>query len=204
MKTLSSRQKDVLDYLQKVIAQKNYPPSVREICSALGFRSSSTAHAHLAALERKGYIRRDPTKPRAIQVLVPHENEAFSSRVYPVPLVGEVAAGKPGLAFENIESYFPLPLDYFPPGEGIFMLQVMGDSMINAGIHHGDYVIVRRQQEVTNGDIVVALLEEEATVKRFFKENMKIRLQPENESFAPTYHDELVVQGKVVGLFRKM
>lgn len=203
MKSLSSRQKDVLEYLQKIIAQQNYPPSVREICSALGFRSSSTAHAHLAALERKGYIRKDPTKPRAIKVLVSEENEV-PGKVFPVPLVGDVAAGKPILAHENIESYFPLPVEYFPSSEDIFMLQIKGDSMVNAGIHDGDYVIVRRGQEVLNGDIVVALLEDDATVKRFFRENGKIRLQPENENYEPTYHHNIAIQGKVIGLFRKM
>jgi len=216
MDSLTEKQKRVLEYLQQVASVRQYPPSVREICQALGFHSSSTAHAHLESLEKKGYIRKDSSKPRAIEILMdpgekpPEEKQRISRpgvkppEVKSVPVIGEVTAGKPILAEQNIEGYFPLPHDYLPASEGDFMLKVKGDSMTEAGINHGDLVIVRPREYASNGDIVVALLEDEATVKRFYKEENQIRLQPENPRYSPTYHQDVTILGQVIGLFRKM
>ncbi len=204
MKPLTTKQKNVLDYLKKEIAETKYPPSIRDICSALGLRSTSTAHLYLKILEEKGYIRRDPSKTRAIELLTPADSFYINHKnTYNVPIIGEVTAGKPILAEENIEGYFPLPLEFFPNSEGNFMLRIKGDSMINAGMFGGDYILVRQQRDAQNGDIVVALMDDEATVKRFFRENGKVRLQPENENYDPVYLDDLVILGKVIGLFRK-
>lgn len=204
LKPLTAKQKSVLDYLKKEIAEKKYPPSIRDICSALGLSSTSSAHLYLKVLEEKGYIRRDPTKPRAIEVLIPKDDIVYyNKKTFNVPIVGEVTAGKPILAEENIEGYFPLPLDFFPNSEGNFMLRIKGDSMINAGMFDGDYILVRQQRDAQNGDIVVALLQDEATVKRFFRENGSIKLQPENENYDPVYIDDIIILGRVIGLFRK-
>ena len=186
MKKISKRQQDILTFIKDEVKLKGYPPSVREIGEAVGLASSSTVHGHLARLESKGYIRRDPTKPRAIEVLDPEGLTALKSGVVHVPLVGKVTAGLPITAIENIEEYFPLPDTYGTSDDKLFMLEIVGDSMIEAGILNGDYVVVKQQHTANNGEIVVAMTEEdEATVKRFFKEKDYFRLQPENESMEP-------------------
>ncbi|SDF57079.1 transcriptional repressor LexA [Sporolituus thermophilus] len=199
---LSNRQKQILAYIKETLRIKGYPPSVREIGEAVGLSSSSTVHSHLSKLEELGFIRRDPTKPRAIEVLdeAPWRQKALT----PVPMVGRVTAGQPILAVENIEEVFPLPTEFVGNDDNVFMLVVRGDSMINAGILDGDLVIVREQNTARNGDIVVALLDgEEATVKRFYKEKDYIRLQPENNYMEPIYSQNVTILGKVVGLFRR-
>lgn len=207
MKPLTEKQRNVLSFLEREIAEKKYPPSIRDICAALNLSSTSSAHLYLKILEEKGYIRRDPTKPRAIEVLIPsneslYENEYIKDKG--IPIIGEVAAGKPLFAEENIEGYFPVKEPFFNSDDGLFMLRIKGDSMINAGMFDGDHIIVRKQSDAGNGDIIVALLDDEATVKRFFRENGKVRLQPENEKFEAVYVEEVKVLGKVVGLFRKL
>lgn len=205
MSKVSSRQQAILEFIRSEVRMKGYPPSVREIGEAVGLASSSTVHGHLDRLEKKGLIRRDPTKPRAIELLGQEESEnmsLFAHSVKRVPVVGKVTAGIPITATENIDDYFPLPEHYAGDGE-IFMLSVIGDSMIEAGIHSGDYVIVRQQQTADNGDIVVAMTEEdEATVKTFYKEKDHIRLQPENSTMEPIRLKNVTILGKVVGLFR--
>jgi len=195
-----------MEYIISEVQQKGYPPSVREIGEAVGLSSSSTVHAHLAKLEQLGYIRRNPTKPRAIEILiggVVNDLPNYHHQLVQVPIVGTVTAGAPILADQNIEEYFPLPRDYTRTDED-FMLKIKGDSMINAGIFDGDLVIVSRQNSgIANGDIVVALLEDEATVKRFYREKNQIRLQPENEKYEPIYATEVRILGKVIGLVRK-
>lgn len=207
MSKVSSRQQAILEFIRNEVRMKGYPPSVREIGEAVGLASSSTVHGHLDRLEKKGFIRRDPTKPRAIELLGQEDSESigmFAHSVTRVPVVGKVTAGVPITATENIEDYFPLPQHYSADGE-IFMLSVMGDSMIEAGIHNGDYVIVRQQQTANNGDIVVAMTEDdEATVKTFYKEKDHIRLQPENPSMEPIRLKHVSILGKVVGLFRDL
>jgi repressor LexA len=200
---LTRRQEQILDFIRAEVHRKGYPPSVREIGEAVGLSSSSTVHAHLAALEKHGYIRRDPTKPRALEVLDFRDGErGIDPRsVTAVPLVGSVAAGQPILAAENIEATLPLPAEF--AGESTFILRVRGDSMIEAGILDGDYVVVRQQFTADNGDIVVALIEDEATVKRFFREADRIRLQPENSALDPIYVRDARILGKVVALFRR-
>ena len=202
LESLSSRQKEIFEFIKEEVSKKGYPPSVREIGKAVGLSSSSTVHAHLSQLEKKGYIRKDPTKPRAIEVLEGQEF-LYSRDISPVPMVGNVTAGQPILAEENITDYFPLPKDLVQE-DTAFMLSIEGDSMINAGILDGDYVIVKQQSTASNGDIVVALLENEATVKRFYQEGDYIRLQPENDYFEPILTREVKVLGKVIGLFRKI
>lgn len=197
---LTSKQAEILKVIKDNIRQKGYPPSVREIGQAVGLSSSSTVHGYLRKLEKKGYLRRDPTKPRAIEVLDP---EGERMECVNVPLLGRVAAGLPLLAVENKEDLFPLPAHFTGAGE-FFMLKVQGDSMIEAGILNGDMVVVRQQHDANNGDIVVALLEDEATVKRLFKEKDRARLQPENRAMEPIYTKELQVLGKVIGLVRKI
>lgn len=199
---LSSRQIAILEFIKQEIRAKGYPPSVREIGEAVGLSSSSTVHGHLAQLEDKGYIRRDPTKPRAIEVLDGSEGLAKKEMVS-VPVVGKVTAGQPILAVENVEDTFPLPVD-FVGNDVVFILSVQGDSMVEAGILDGDYILVRQQRIARNGDIVVALLEDEATVKTFYKENDYIRLQPENSSLEPIIVNDVSIIGKVVGVFRKL
>lgn len=208
MTKLSPRQQAILDFIKAKVKEKGYPPSVREIGEAVGLASSSTVHGHLDRLEKKGLIRRDPTKPRAIEVLDGdsggQELSDFAHAVVRVPLIGRVTAGAPILATENIEDYFPLPAHVAGDYE-VFMLSVVGDSMIEAGILDGDYVIVRKQQTAQNGDIVVAMTEDdEATVKRFFREKDHIRLQPENSSMEPIILNNVTILGKVIGLYREI
>ncbi|PKM79770.1 MAG: repressor LexA [Firmicutes bacterium HGW-Firmicutes-14] len=199
---LTSRQLAILNFIKKELRKKGYPPSVREIGQAVGLSSSSTVHGHLAHLEKKGYIRRDPTKPRAIEVLEGDGN-FIRKEIVNVPIIGKVTAGQPILAVENVEDTFPLPVD-FVNNDNVFILSVRGDSMINAGILDGDYVMVRQQSHAKNGDIVVALLEDEATVKTFYKEKDYIRLQPENPALTPIYTTDVKVLGKVIGVFRRL
>lgn len=198
---LTPRQQAILTYIKNSLRRRGYPPSVREIGDAVGLCSSSTVHGHLAKLEKLGYIRRDPAKPRAIEVV---EDAAWrNKRITPVPLVGRVTAGTPILAVENVEDVYPLPTDLVR-SDDVFMLAVQGDSMVNAGILDGDYVIVRQQNTADPGDIVVALIEDEATVKRFFPEKGYVRLQPENDAMRPIIVHNVTILGKVIGLFRKM
>jgi repressor LexA len=223
MKPLKDREKKILDYMLNEIKKKGYPPTVREMCSALGIKSTSTAHKDIAGLEEKGYIRKDPTKPRAIEILDPglfskenvpsQESGAYLNQsnfdsdkinVIEVPLVGQIAAGTPILADENIQDSFPVPSRYVDKGTH-FMLTVKGDSMIEAGIFSGDYILVRQQQTANNGDIVVAMVdgfESEATVKTFYKEKDHIRLQPENQSLSPIILKDVKILGLVKGVFR--
>lgn len=192
-----------MDFIKNEVRDKGYPPSVREIGEAVGLASSSTVHGHLDRLEKKGLIRRDATKPRAIEILGHDDSSSmFATSIARVPLIGKVTAGVPITASENIEDYFPLP-SHFVGDFNVFMLSVSGDSMIEAGIHDGDYVIVRQQQTANNGDIVVAMTEDdEATVKTFYKESDHIRLQPENSSLQPIILKHVTILGRVVGLFR--
>ena len=203
MKEISDRQKQIYQFIKRTVQEKGYPPSVREIGIAVGLQSSSTVHGHLAKLEDKGYIKRDPTKPRAIEI-VQTENQSYTP-VIQVPVLGKVTAGLPITAVENVDEYFPLP-EHFTANHNseIFLLNVAGDSMIDAGIFDGDRVIVRKQNIAHNGDIIVAMTDEdEATVKRFYKEKGYYRLQPENPALEPIYLDSVTVLGKVVGLFRE-
>lgn len=204
MNTLSKRQETIISYIKEQVKLKGYPPSVREICEAVGLSSTSTVHGHLSRLEKKGYIRRDPTKPRAIEVIdmeddfnIPRTDVRFA------PVIGKVTAGVPITAVENIEEYIPLPVDLSYTDAKIFVLIIEGESMIEAGILNGDMVIIKQQNTANNGDIVVAMTEdEEATVKRFFKEDNHIRLQPENANMAPLRYDNVTILGKVVGVYR--
>ena len=200
---ISKKQQEILDYLKREIMSHGYPPTVREICDAVHLKSTSSVHSHLESLEKNGYIRRDPAKPRAIEIV----DDAFNvtrREVASIPLVGQVAAGVPILAAQNIESYFPLPADYMPQNPA-FMLRVKGTSMINAGINNGDLLLVEEQKTARNGDIVVAMIDDSATVKRFYKEKGYIRLQPENDSMDPIIvKDHLQIIGKVFGVLRFM
>jgi repressor LexA len=198
---LTQRQQEIFDYVRKYVGEHGYPPTVRDIGKAIGLASSSTVHAHLANLEKLGVLRRDPTKPRAIEVLKDKAREVVAPAGLPV--VGQVAAGQPILADENIEEYVPVP-GIAGGDDGEFVLRVKGDSMKDAGILEGDFVIVRRQETAADGDIVVALVGEEATVKRFFRENDHVRLQPENETMEPIRTREAQVLGRVVGLCRRV
>lgn len=203
---VKQRQQAIMDFIKKEVRTKGYPPSVREIGQAVGLASSSTVHGHLERLEKKGLIRRDPTKPRAIEILDSDQEayNALNSSISRVPVIGKVTAGAPILATENIEDYFPLP-SHFVADQTVFMLNVIGDSMINVGICDGDYVIVRQQQVANNGEIVVAMTEdEEATVKRFYKEKDHFRLQPENDALQPLLLQHVQILGKVIGLFRDL
>ena len=199
---LTKRQQEVLDFVRAQIQRQGYPPSVREIGEAVGLSSSSTVHSHLSALEAKGYIRRDPTKPRALELLDYRDTEAGVDygNARAVPLVGQVAAGEPILAAENIESTMQLPEEM--AGDATFILRVKGDSMIDAGILDGDYVVVRQQNTANNGDVVVALLGDDATVKTFYKEADRVRLQPENAALEPIYTRDVQIMGRVISLFR--
>lgn len=201
MANLSPRQKAILEFIKTEIRLKGYPPAVREIGEAVGLSSSSTVHGHLAQLEEKGYIRRDPTKPRAIEVL--DGQQLIKKEMVNVPIIGKVTAGEPILAVENIEDSFPLPMD-FVRNENVFILSIRGDSMIEAGILDGDYVLIRQQNDAKNGDIVVALIEDEATVKTFYKEKDHFRLQPENPYLEPILVKEVTILGKVIGVFRRL
>ncbi|MEH7504828.1 transcriptional repressor LexA [Neobacillus drentensis] len=204
MAKISKRQQDILDFIKSEVKSKGYPPSVREIGEAVGLASSSTVHGHLARLESKGLIRRDPTKPRAIEILEADVAAHIPrNAVVNVPVVGKVTAGLPITAIENVEEYFPLPESLAPADEQVFMLEIMGESMIEAGILDGDYVIVKQQPTANNGDIVVAMTEEdEATCKRFFKEKDYIRLQPENSTMEPIILRNVSILGKVIGVYR--
>lgn len=203
---LSPREEAILKAIKIYVSNKGYPPSVREIGQAVALKSSSTVHNYLKRLEQKGLLRRDPTKPRALELLPGIESGlpvSYSTEMNIIPVLGQVAAGQPLLAEENYEETFPLPLNFTGPGD-FFMLTVKGDSMIETGILDGDLVLVRKQATAQNGDIVVALLEDEATVKRFFREPDRVRLQPENSLLEPIYTREVSVLGKVVGLIRKL
>lgn len=206
MTKVSKRQEAILEFIKEQVRLKGYPPSVREIGEAVGLASSSTVHGHLSRLEGKGLIRRDPTKPRAIEIITPEEDNSIPRQdVIHVPLIGKVTAGNPITAIENIEEFFPLPNTYGTGEDNLFMLEIMGESMIEAGILDGDYVIVKKQSNANNGDIVVAMTEDdEATVKRFFKEKTSIRLQPENSSMEPIIVNNVSILGKVVGLYRNV
>lgn len=200
---LTARQKDVFDYMRNYISENGYAPSVREVCDALNLKSTSTAHAHLSQLERKGYIFRNNARPRTTTILHGQDprDERCSERMIRVPVVGNVAAGVPITAVENIEEYVTLPHSMLGE-EDVFILNVKGDSMIDAGILDRDRIIARKQENAQNGDIVVAMMDEEATVKRFFREEDSIRLQPENENYEPIYSKEIDVLGKVIGVLR--
>lgn len=200
---LSKKQLEVLKYIKGEINKKGYPPSVREICEAVSLKSTSTVHGHLERLEKKGYIRRDPTKPRAIEVIDGSSSIFSRKELIELPVVGKVTAGQPILAQENIEDTFPVPVEMVG-NHNAFVLVVKGDSMINAGIFDGDYVIVRQQPVAKNGDIIVALLNDEATVKTYYKEKDYFRLQPENPYLLPIITKELSVLGKVIGVFRSI
>ena len=197
---ITDKQREILEYIKAEILNRGYPPAVREICEAVKLKSTSSVHAHLETLEKNGYIRRDPTKPRAIEIV--DENFNLTRReMVNVPIVGKVAAGEPILAVENIENYFPIPTE-FMPNEPTFILQVQGESMINAGILDGDYVLVQQQPTANDGDMVVALVDDSATVKTFYKENGYYRLQPENDFMDPIIVSEVMIMGKVIGTFR--
>ena len=197
---ISEKQKEILEFMKTEILNKGYPPTVRDICEAVKLSSTSSVHAHLEKLEKNGYIRRDPTKPRAIEII--DDNFNLTRReVVNVPLVGCVAAGQPLLAVDNIENYFPIPAEYMPNVQ-TFMLKVKGESMINAGIFDGDTILVKQQDYASNGDMVVALIDDSATVKTFYKENGHIRLQPENDSMDPIIVPDCKILGKVFGVFR--
>lgn len=197
---ITAKQQEILNFIKSEILQKGYPPSVRDICGAVHLKSTSSVHSHLETLEKNGYIRRDPTKPRAIEVI---DDTFHNSRkeMVNIPVIGTVAAGQPILALENIEAYFPIPSEYLPSGE-CFMLKVKGDSMVNAGIFDGDQILVQQQNTAENGDKVVALLDDSATVKTFYKENGHYRLQAENDSMQPILVDKVSILGKVFGVLR--
>lgn len=202
---ISKKQSEILEYMKNEILNRGFPPSVREICEAVNLKSTSSVHSHLETLEKNGYIRRDPTKPRAIEIVDDNFNLVRRETVN-VPIIGKVAAGQPLLAVENVEGYFPIPSEFMPNNK-TFMLVVQGDSMINAGIFHGDYVIVEQQQTAENGQKVVALVDDSATVKTFYKEKDHIRLQPENDTMDPILvnpDQSFQILGKVIGVFRLM
>jgi repressor LexA len=201
---LTDRQRQILDFIKTEVRKKGFPPTVRDIGEAVGLSSSSTVHSHLAALEAKGLIRRDPSKPRALEV-IGHEDEArdVDYNVRRLPLVGQVAAGAPILAAENIEQTMTLPVELVHD-DSTFILKVKGDSMVEAGILDGDFVVVRQQATANNGEIVVAMIEDEATVKTFYREADRIRLQPQNSSMDPIYATDLSILGKVVAVFRRL
>ena len=197
---ISRKQQEILDFIKSEILKKGYPPAVREICEAVNLKSTSSVHSHLATLEKNGYIRKDPTKPRAIEV-ISDQFQLVRRETVNVPLVGTVAAGQPILAQENIENYFPVPAEYMPANQS-FLLKVKGDSMIRAGINSGDLILVEQCKDAHNGDIVVALIENSATVKTFYKEKGHIRLQPENDAYEPIIVPEVAVLGRVIALNR--
>lgn len=199
---ITAKQQEILEYMKKEILGKGYPPSVREICDAVNLKSTSSVHAHLETLEKNGYIRRDPTKPRAIEIL-DDEFNLTRREVVNIPIVGKVAAGQPLLAVENIQNYFTIPVEFMPKNE-CFMLVVKGESMINVGIYSGDMILVEKRQDVRNGEIVVALVDDSATVKTFYKEDGHIRLQPENDNMEPIIVPDCEILGKVIGLYRQM
>lgn len=200
--TITEKQSEILEYIKAQILERGFPPAVREICEAVHLKSTSSVHSHLETLEKNGYIRRDPTKPRAIEIL----DESFNltrREMAQVPIIGRVAAGEPLLAEQNIEDYFPIPVERLPNNQ-TFLLRVRGDSMVNVGILDGDYILVEQRPTAENGEIVVALVEDGATVKRFFKEDGHYRLQPENDAMDPIIVDEVTILGKMIGLLRFM
>ncbi len=197
---ISKKQLEILEYIKSQILERGFPPAVREICEAVNLKSTSSVHSHLETLEKNGYIRRDPTKPRAIEILDDNFNLTRREMVN-VPIVGQVAAGEPILAQQNIENYFPIPVD-FMPNNSTFLLKVKGESMINAGILNGDMVLVEETRTASNGDMVVAMIEDGATVKTFYKEEGVFRLQPENDFMDPIIVEEVTILGKVIGVFR--
>jgi len=196
----TDKQTEIYNFLKTYTETKGYPPSVREICEAVSLKSTSTVHGHLKRLEKKGLIKRDPTKPRALEIV---ELNTSKREMLNIPIVGKVTAGLPILATENIEETFSLPLDFVKHDRELFMLRVTGESMINAGIREGDLAILEKQEDAQNGDIVVALIEDEATIKTFYKEENYIRLQPENDTMSPIIVDSCSILGKLVGLFRQ-
>ncbi len=197
---ITKKQQEILDYIKEEILKKGYPPAVREICEAVQLKSTSSVHSHLETLEKNGYIRRDPTKPRAIEIC--DDNfQMVRTEMVSLPVIGNVAAGAPILAQENIESYFPVPADMVPSGDS-FVLKVKGDSMVNAGIYSGDQIFVNACNTAQNGDTIVALIDDSATVKTFYKEDGHIRLQPENDYMEPIIVDDCQILGKVFGVFR--
>ena len=199
---ITEKQSEILEYIKAQILERGFPPAVREICEAVHLKSTSSVHSHLETLEKNGYIRRDPTKPRAIEIL----DESFNltrREMAQVPIIGRVAAGEPLLAEQNIEDYFPIPVERLPNNQ-TFLLRVRGDSMVNVGILDGDYILVEQRPTAENGEIVVALVEDGATVKRFFKEDGHYRLQPENDAMDPIIIDEVTILGKMIGLLRFM
>ena len=212
---ITPKKQEILNFMKARILEKGYPPSVREICEAVSLKSTSSVHAHLETLEKNGFIRRDPAKPRAIEIMDSAFNQTmkepflnneiahneFSRELVNVPMVGTVAAGEPLLAVENVTDYFPVPVDMLPNAE-TFMLRVKGDSMINMGIYEGDQLIVERKNTASNGEVIVALVDDSATVKRFYKENGHYRLQPENDEMEPIIVDHCEAIGKVIGLIR--
>ena len=197
---ISKKQQEILEYIKSEILRIGYPPAVREICEAVGLRSTSSVHSHLETLEKNGYIRRDPTKPRAIEIIDDTFNLTRRETVN-VPMVGQVAAGEPILAEQNITNYFPIPMEFMPNND-TFMLTVKGESMVNVGIYDGDYVLVESRPTASNGEIVVALVEDSATVKTFYKEDGYYRLQPENDYMDPIIVRDVQILGKVIGVFR--
>lgn len=197
---ITPKQQEILDYIKEEILKKGYPPTVREICETVHLKSTSSVHSHLETLEKNGFIRRDPTKPRAIEIC-DDSFQVVRTEMVSIPVVGNVAAGQPIFAEENVQDYFPVPSDVVPKGES-FILNVRGDSMINAGIFNGDRVFVTSCNTANNGDIVVALIDDSATVKRFYKEEDHIRLQPENDTMEPIIVDDCQIVGKVFGIFR--
>ncbi|MGG7177638.1 transcriptional repressor LexA [Clostridium paraputrificum] len=196
----NNKQSQIYNYLKTFTETKGYPPSVREICEAVSLKSTSTVHGHLKRLEKKGMIKRDPTKPRALEII---ELNSAKREMLNIPIIGKVTAGLPILAIENVEDTFSLPIDFVKHDRELFMLKVTGDSMINAGIRNGDLAIIEKAESAVNGEIVVALIENEATIKRFFKEKDSIRLQPENDTMDPIIVPECGILGKLVGLFRQ-
>lgn len=197
---ISKKQLEILEYIKSQILERGFPPAVREICEAVNLKSTSSVHSHLETLEKNGYIRRDPTKPRAIEILDDNFNLTRREMVN-VPIVGQVAAGEPILAQQDIENYFPIPVDFMPNSQ-TFLLKVKGESMINAGILDGDMVLVEETPAASNGDMVVALVDDGATVKTFYKEEGIFRLQPENDFMDPIIVKEVTILGKVIGVFR--
>ena len=197
---ITSKQQQILDYIKDTILKKGYPPTVRDICEAVDLKSTSSVHSHLETLEKNGYIRRDPTKPRAIEI-IDDSFQMVRHEMTSIPIIGQVAAGQPILAEENIEGFFPLPVEYVP-NNSTFVLKVKGDSMINVGIFSGDSIFVECCNTARNGDIVVALIDDSATVKTFYKEDGHIRLQPENDSMEPIIVEDCKILGKVFGVFR--
>ena len=197
---ISAKQLEILEYIKSQILERGFPPAVRDICEAVHLKSTSSVHSHLETLEKNGYIRRDPTKPRAIEILDDTFN-LLRREVTNVPIIGRVAAGEPILADQNIENYFPIPMEMLPNTQ-TFLLKVHGESMVNAGILDGDMILVEERQAASDGDMVVALVENEATVKTFYKEDGYIRLQPENDFMDPIIVDDVLIVGKVIGVFR--